>query len=188
MTIPLDVALIAAISRPTGVIGHKNTLPWPRLSADFHWLKQLTTQVPTGLIMGRATYDSIGKPLPGRTMVVLTSQVSVLTSGSYPSLYYVPNLTSALDFCTTQNLRPIIFGGSSLYTEALQTLPCTIYLTLIEDSFTGDRHFPMHLIDPSKLTNITSQATGQPNLTITQSGLTFGFYTMFHTPNSIPLQ
>ena len=68
MTVP--VALIAAVGR-NGVIGSDNALPW-RLPSDFAYFKQTTMGKP--IVMGRKTFESIGKPLPGRTSIVLTRQ------------------------------------------------------------------------------------------------------------------
>lgn len=126
------LSIIAAVAR-NGVIGIENRLPW-RLPEDLRHFKQLT--LGHHLIMGRKTYESIGRPLPGRMTIILTRDPGYrvedcLTAGS---------IEDALKLCGDD---PEIFvvGGSDLYAQTL-TLVDRLYLTEIDADFTGDAFFP----------------------------------------------
>jgi dihydrofolate reductase len=130
MTPPL--ALIAALAR-NRVIGRDDRLPW-RLPADLRFFKQTTMGKP--LVMGRRTWESIGRPLPGRRMIVL----------SRDSGYQAPGCAMArsLDEAfTVAGAAPevMIIGGALLYA---QTLPLAkrLYLTRVDADVPGDAWFP----------------------------------------------
>ncbi len=126
------ISLIAAVSE-NGVIGRDNRLPW-RLSADLRRFKALT--MGHHLIVGRKTFQSIGRPLPGRQMVVLSrddaySPVGVKVAGS---------LREALDLAEGDD-EVFIGGGSELFKEALEHVD-RIYLTIVHAEIQGDSFFP----------------------------------------------
>ena len=128
----MQISLIVAISA-NNVIGKDNQLPW-RLPADMKNFKQVTMGKP--VIMGRNTYESIGKPLPGRTNIVITSKPDYEAKGCT----VVHSLDTALaEVSASQEV--MFIGGSTLYHEALPIVD-RIYLTLIHSDFEGDTFFP----------------------------------------------
>ena len=116
------------------VIGIKNRLPW-HLPADLHHFKALTMGKP--ILMGRNTFESIGKPLPGRVNVIITRDQSYRAAGCV----VMHTLDAALNYCAGDP-EAMVIGGASLYA---QTLPLAqrLYLTLIHNTtFEGDAYFP----------------------------------------------
>lgn len=130
------ISSIAAIGK-NRELGKKNQLIW-RIPADLARVKALTTGHP--IIMGRKTYESIGRPLPDRTNIVITRNPTTI-SGCIVALSLEQALSLARD---VENKEIFIFGGASIYNEAL---PYTdrLYLTRIdaEDS-EADTFFPQY--------------------------------------------
>lgn len=124
------VSLICAASS-NGVIGVDNRLPW-RLPADLKRFKELTMNHP--IVMGRKTFESIGKALPGRTNIVITRQPEFKACGAT----VVHSLEEALRLCEDQ-AEVFAIGGASIYQQALKFAD-RIYLTLIHQDFKGDTH------------------------------------------------
>lgn len=126
------LTLIAAMDRQR-VIGYQQRLPW-RLPADLRFFKQTTMHKP--LLMGRRTWESIGRPLPGRQMVVLTAQ----TNYAAPDCEVVHSLHEALTLLDNVP-EVLVIGGATLYA---QTLPVAqrMYLTMVDAQVTGDVWFP----------------------------------------------
>ncbi len=124
----LKISLICAASQ-NGVIGKDNRLPW-RLPADLKRFKQLTLNHP--VIMGRKTYESIGKALPGRTNVIVTRQKDFKAQ----DCRVAHSLEEALRLCKGDE-EVFVIGGASLYEEALKRAS-KIYLTRIHHDFEGD--------------------------------------------------
>ena len=126
---PADFQAIAAMAE-NRVIGFQNAIPW-HLPEDFRWFKRKTTGHI--LVMGRKTFESIGRPLPGRETIVLTR-----SGWSHPGVRVCP---------TVEQLPPsgekIVFicGGAEIYA---QTLPrCSdLFLTLVKKEVRGDAFFP----------------------------------------------
>ncbi|QRK13101.1 dihydrofolate reductase [Archangium violaceum] len=114
-------------------IGRDNTLPW-RLPADLKRFKQLT--MGHTLILGRKTYESIGRPLPGRTMVVVTRQRDYAPEG----VQVVHSLEQALEQARGDD-EAFIGGGADLYRQAMERVQ-RLYLTRIEREYEGDAFFP----------------------------------------------
>jgi dihydrofolate reductase len=115
------------------LIGRGNALPW-HLPADLKHFKSITMSKP--IIMGRKTYESIGKPLPGRRNIVITRNPNYQA----PGCDVVTSLDAALK--AAGNVDEImIIGGTQIFQESL---PVTqrIYLTLIDHEFEGDAWFP----------------------------------------------
>jgi dihydrofolate reductase len=124
---------IAAMSL-NRVIGAGNRIPW-HLPEDFRWFKQMTTgQV---IIMGRKTFESIGKPLPNRTTIVLTRGPSAI-----PGVLTVPGLDE-IDVANPAVAGREIFicGGGKVYQQALP-MCSDLYLTLVKRTVQGDTFFP----------------------------------------------
>jgi dihydrofolate reductase len=127
------IASVFAMSQ-NRVIGNKNQLPW-HLPADLKFFKNLTTGHP--IIMGRKTFESIGKPLPNRTNIIITRQPGY----SQPDCIVVNNVTEAIE--TAQKINPDVFiiGGAEILQQALSYID-TMFLTLIHDNFAGDTFYP----------------------------------------------
>lgn len=126
------VSLIVALT-PQGVIGKDNTLPW-HLPSDLKHFKMLTWGKP--IIMGRKTFESIGKPLPGRQNIVITHQQNFSVSGC--------DIVHSLDEALKQAGKAqqvFIIGGSAVFAEALPFADF-LYLTLIHADIAGNIYFP----------------------------------------------
>ena len=128
----MNLSIIVALSE-NNVVGINNQLPW-HLSADLKRVKALT--MGHHLVMGRKTYESIGKPLPGRTIVVITRNKNYKAEGCV----VVSSLTKALEKAKDDN-EPFIFGGGEIFREALPKVN-KIYMTRIHQDFEGDTRFP----------------------------------------------
>lgn len=126
------LSLIAAMAK-NRVIGRNNALPW-HLPEDLKYFKATTLGKP--ILMGRKTFDSIGKPLPGRTSVVLTRNPDWYFEGCLA----VQSLDAALTQLADRD-EILVIGGAELYQ---QTLPRAerLYLTEIDTDFEGDAWFP----------------------------------------------
>ena len=134
------ISIIVAVSE-NGVIGKDNQLIW-RLPDDLKRFKKLTIGHP--IIMGRKTFDSIGKPLPGRTSIVITRNPEFKTDGIIVS----HSLEEALDEARKlQTEEAFIIGGGQLYDQAL---PITnrLYITEVLTEISGDTFFKIQ--DPMK--------------------------------------
>jgi dihydrofolate reductase len=132
------ICLIAAMAE-NRVIGRDNTLPW-RLPADLRRFKALTMGHP--VLMGRNTYESIGKPLPGRRNLVITRNRAYAA----PGCDVVHSLDQALGACgDAQDV--FVIGGAELYREALAQAQ-RLELTEIHAVFEGDALFPQ--FDPDQ--------------------------------------
>jgi dihydrofolate reductase len=126
------VYLVAAIAA-NGVIGAGGRLPW-RLPEDLRHFKALTLGHP--VIMGRKTWESLGRPLPGRENVVVTRTPGYEARGAHVA----GSLDAALALCAGESVAFVI-GGSELYAAALPVADGLV-LTEIERDYAGDAHFP----------------------------------------------
>jgi dihydrofolate reductase len=128
------LSLIAAVAR-NGAIGKDNALLW-RLSEDLQFFKRTTMGCP--VIMGRKTYESIGRPLPGRRNIVVTRNAAWSAAG----VDAVPSLPAALALVQDAPTgKAFVIGGAQIYAEALP-LAQEIVLTEIGKDFEGDAFFP----------------------------------------------
>ena len=125
------LSLIVAITQ-NRVIGKDNQMPW-HLPADLAWFRQQTTGKP--IVMGRKTFESIGRPLPKRTNVVLSRQPF-----EQQGTIWQPSLEQALVYLKDQP-EIMLIGGGQLFA---QTLPQAdrLYLTEIQTELDGDTFFP----------------------------------------------
>lgn len=126
------LSLIAALSR-NHAVGIDNRLPW-HLPADLKYFKATTSGHP--IIMGRKTYDSIGRPLPGRHNIVVTRNAGWQADG----VTVVHSIEEALA-AAGDAAEVFLIGGATLYAEALPRAE-RLYLTEIEAEFEGDAFFP----------------------------------------------
>nr|WP_315193410.1 dihydrofolate reductase [uncultured Aquabacterium sp.] len=128
------LALIAAVAR-NGAIGRDNALLW-RLPEDLKFFKRTTLGCP--VVMGRKTFESIGRPLPGRRNVVITRDPTWRAEG----VDVVHSLEAALAATSTPDTeRVFVIGGGEIYAQALP-LADEIVLTEIDADFEGDTFFP----------------------------------------------
>lgn len=126
------LSIVVAMDR-NRLIGCGNALPW-RLPADLRHFKAVTMGKP--IIMGRKTWESIGRPLPGRTNIVVSRDPAYAA----PGCTVVPSVEAAL---TAAAGAPeiMLIGGAQLYAELLPRAQ-RIYLTRIDATFEGDAWFP----------------------------------------------
>ena len=126
--------MIAAMGK-NRVIGKDNDMPW-HLPADLQHFKKTTLGCP--IIMGRKTYDSIGRPLPGRLNIILSRNANLVIDGCT----VVNSLEGAIDLAEKTDASEIfITGGAHLYNKFLENAD-RLYLTLIDEEFEGDTYFP----------------------------------------------
>jgi dihydrofolate reductase len=135
----VELSLVVAMSR-SGLIGKGGALPW-HLPRDLRHFRKLTWGKP--IIMGRKTHEGLGRPLPGRTNIILTRQTDFRPAGCLVAHSREQAMTWAR---MTGGSEAMIIGGGETYR---QFLPCsaTIYLTLVEGDFVGDAYFPERLLD-----------------------------------------
>lgn len=126
------VSIIVARAR-NGVIGYKNSLPW-NIPEDTAYFKAVTTGKP--IIMGKKTFESIGKILPERKNIVLTKSGELSTEGCFTA----ETIDEAIMLAEGAE-EIMVIGGASVYAQFLP-LAQRIYLTAIEQDFIGDAFFP----------------------------------------------
>lgn len=130
----VTLSLIAAMDRQR-VIGIENRLPW-YLPADLKRFKQITLGKP--VIMGRNTYESIGRSLPGRRNIIVTRTVGYAPAGCE----IAGSLADALQQAGAAS-EVMLIGGASLYQQALPQVQ-RMYLTMIDADYPGDAWFPAY--------------------------------------------
>lgn len=128
----MQISMIAAMDRER-LIGAHNSLPW-RLPADMQWFRRQTMGKP--VVMGRNTYASIGRPLPGRQNIVLSRNPKLSIEGCR-IIHDLDQLAAVVNDAP----EVMIMGGAAIYELALP-LADRLYLTTIEASFEGDAWFP----------------------------------------------
>ncbi len=127
------VSLVAAVAE-NGVIGADGDIPW-RIPEDFAHFKALT--LGHVLVMGRATYESIGRPLPGRTTIVLTRDPTWSAGG----VLVAADLATALHLAEGIDDDVFVVGGASVYAEALAVADAQV-LTEVHLAPEGDTRYP----------------------------------------------
>lgn len=129
---PHAVSLVVAMDR-NRVIGHQGALPW-RLPNDLQWFKRCTIGKP--IVMGRRTWESIGRPLPERTNIVLTSR----SGYDAPGATVVHSLEGAMAIAGRAP-EIMIIGGGVLFAETI-SFADRLYLTVVDAECPGDTWFP----------------------------------------------
>ena len=170
----LDIIIVAAVAK-NGVIGRGNALPW-RLKSDMAHFRALTVGNPVAL--GRKTYQSIGKPLAGRTTIVISRDKNF----SAPGIVVAPNFNAALETARGDALRRnagaiIVAGGADIYAQALP-LATRLVITQVHKRVDGDARFPA--IDP-KLWRETARSEQKPG---PQDDAAFAFVTYDRAVNA----
>ncbi|MEQ9563092.1 MAG: type 3 dihydrofolate reductase [Woeseiaceae bacterium] len=136
----MKISLIVAAST-NNIIGMEGGLPW-RLPEDLQRFKRLTMGKP--IIMGRVTHESIGRPLPGRTNIILTTNPHYMA----PGCEVAARLDQALALAGEAE-EVMVIGGAYVY-EAFLPMADRIYLTRVRAKIDGDRYFPE--LDPDEWT------------------------------------
>lgn len=129
----MTVTTIVAIAN-NGVIGNSTGMPW-YISDDLKRVKAIT--MGHVLVMGRKTYDTIGRPLPGRTSIVVTRNPDWSAEG----ILRAPSLKEALDLAATIDDDAFIFGGAEIYAHAIDHTD-RMLVTEIHADHEGDIYFP----------------------------------------------
>lgn len=133
MIAPVEVVLVVAVAQG-GVIGTGGALPW-HLPADLAHFRRLTLGRP--VIMGRATFESIGKPLAQRLNIVLSRQADFAPSG----VEVVGSLDAAYRLAAAHGGPAMVIGGAQVYAQALADAG-TVELTEVHTTVAGDTHLP----------------------------------------------
>ena len=126
------ISMIAAMA-DNRIIGKDNQMPW-HLPADFAWFKRCTMGKP--VVMGRKTYESIGRPLPGRLNIVISRDETLKIEG----VTTVTSIEQALDVAGDVE-EVMIIGGGAIYAACLP-MANKLYVTHIEAAIDGDTQFP----------------------------------------------
>ncbi len=145
------VSLIVALSENL-VIGKDNKLPW-HISEDLKRFKEVTKGHP--VIMGRKTFESIGRPLPGRLNIVITRNSGWKQEG----VEVVSSLDEAIKLAKQKDTEEIfVIGGGQIFEEAIK-LADKLYLTIVHENIEGDTYFP----DYSEFKKEVFKEEGQSN-------------------------
>jgi dihydrofolate reductase len=139
------ISLIAAASE-NSVIGKNNKLPW-HLPTDMKYFKNITWGMP--VIMGRKSFEALGKPLRGRSNIVITRNKNWSADG----VKTVQSIDQAINLASQTEAKEIyIIGGGEIFQAAIPSAD-RIYLTLVHENFEGDAFFPEIKQEEWKLTS-----------------------------------
>ncbi len=151
----MTLSLIVARAR-NGVIGRANELPW-RLPEDLAYFKRTTMGHP--IVMGRKTWDSIGRPLPGRRSIVLTRDAGWSAAGAESA----SSIDAAVALCDGGD-EVFVIGGEQIFREALPRADA-MHVTEIDRDIDGDAYFPVYdrseWIETSRVSHVGG-ADGDP--------------------------
>lgn len=151
----MRISLIAAVA-DNGVIGRDGQLPW-HLSDDLKRFKQRTMNHT--VVMGRKTWESIGRPLPGRSIVVISRQTGYSAEG----VRVLPSFNDAIQFAAGKaDEEMFVCGGAEIYRLALPQAD-RLYLTRVHADCRGDTHFPDVCWEDWELTNSEAHAADEAN-------------------------
>lgn len=128
----MKISLIVAMAS-NRAIGLNNKMPW-HLSADLKKFKKITMGSP--ILMGRKTYESIGKPLPGRTNIIISRNIDYQQQGCL----VFNSIEEAIEYCQREQ-EIFVIGGATFY-EAMIHVADRLYLTEINKNFEADTFFP----------------------------------------------
>lgn len=151
----LPVAIVVAVAN-NGVIGRGNTLPWD-LPDDLQHFKRTTMGRP--IIMGRKTFESIGRPLPGRLNIILTRD----SAWQAPGVSVATSMQQAIDIAEDQALidgadSVVVIGGAEIYRQALP-FTSRVFLTRVHGDVQGDAFFDLdQLVEWREVSRIENPA------------------------------
>ena len=118
------------------IIGQDNKMPW-HIPNELAYFKEKT--MGKAIVMGRSTFESIGRPLPGRLNIVITRNTSYDAEG----VTVVHSIEEAIDVANRHHEEVMIIGGEQIFNEVLPYADL-LYITLIEHEFEGDTFFPFY--------------------------------------------
>lgn len=155
----MKISIVVAVAE-NGVIGKNNQLPW-RLSSDLKHFKKLTTG--HAVLMGRKTYESIGKPLPKRTNLIITRNEAY----EAPGCDVFTTIEQALDFAKSATVNDagnevFVIGGAQIYQQIIPQVD-TVYLTKVKAEVEGDAYFDLALLDQFKVINTQNVSADEKN-------------------------
>lgn len=158
----MKIALIAAMAK-NRAIGKDNTLPWPRHSADMQHFRELT--LGKVVIMGRHTFESIGKPLKGRINIVISKDISYGSDRPDQGFIVATSVGQALNIASifSGNSEIMVIGGASVYEQFLP-LANKIYLTIVDAHPEGDTFFPRYSPEEWRVNTIRVKFPDKKNL------------------------
>ncbi len=149
----MKISIVVAVAE-NGVIGKDNQLPW-RLSSDLKHFKKLTTG--HAVLMGRKTYESIGRPLPKRTNLIVTRNTEYQAAGCE----VFTSIEQALEFAQKANETEVfVIGGAQIYQQIMPQVD-TVYLTKVKAEVVGDAYFDLSLLDEFKVVDTQSLPVGE---------------------------
>ena len=149
----MKISIVVAVAE-NGVIGKDNQLPW-RLSSDLKHFKKLTTG--HAVLMGRKTYESIGRPLPKRTNLIVTRNTEYQAAGCE----VFTSIEQALEFAQKANETEVfVIGGAQIYQQIMPQVD-TVYLTKVKAEVVGDAYFDLSLLDEFKVIDTQSLPVGE---------------------------
>ena len=142
----MQLSLITAFDQ-NQLIGDGNALPW-NIPEDLAYFKKITTGKT--VVMGRKTYESIGRPLPNRRNIVLSNHMQ-----SLPNIEVIKDYQQVLELAASESV--FIIGGSEIYKLFLPFVT-SLYITHIDSEFQGDTYFPsINLDNWAKVSETSSQ-------------------------------
>lgn len=148
------IAIILAVAN-NGVIGINNTLAW-RLKKDLQQFKSLTTD--NVIIMGRKTFESLGRMLPNRKHIIITRNKDYKVE----NCDVVESVQAAIEKAKTYSKDIYVIGGGEIYNQTIPFVD-TIYLTRVGASPIGDTYFDLNVLDKFKLINSVQHFKDQEN-------------------------
>lgn len=132
----MKISLVAAMSISDHVIGKDNKIPW-KLPSDMKMFKELTSG--KAVVMGRKTFESIGRPLPNRTNIVITRNTEY---NKHPKCLYAHSIEEAIEISKNLEIEHLmVIGGSNIYEEFMNVAD-ELLLTFVLGVFDGDTFFP----------------------------------------------
>lgn len=158
------ISVIAAVAA-NGVIGHEGKMPW-HLPNDLKRFRSVTIGKP--IIMGRKTYESLGKALPDRTNIVVSRDLTL----KLPDALVACSVESAISGASVAGYEEIfVIGGAEIYKQVLP-LANWLYLTKVECQIEGDTHFPEYTKEDWSWVMAESRPADEKN----KYGITFELY------------
>jgi dihydrofolate reductase len=153
----MSLSLIVAMTR-RGVIGRGGGLPW-RLSDDLKRFKALT--MGHHVLMGRKTFDSLPRPLAGRTLIVLTRHSTPVSASNPQQAFVAPSLDEALRLAASDS-EVFVIGGAEIFALALPRVE-KMYVTWVEGEVEGDVTFPQTDWSQWRETSVEQHAADEKN-------------------------
>jgi dihydrofolate reductase len=135
----MKLSVIVAVAE-NGIVGRDNALPW-HLPADLKYFKKMTLGKP--IVMGRKTFESIGRPLPGRTNIVISRNPDFVAQGVHVCASVQDALAVAADVSSRDGGNELmVIGGAAIYSATIPLAEC-LYITEVHAEVEGDAKLPV---------------------------------------------